>query len=546
MNDLVTAFSIIAVVLIVSALVSGLIERMPISLPLVFLAIGIVLGPRVFGLLTIDLHSPWLETVGTLCLAFVLFLDAIKLEFDRGRRELIVPMLAVGPGSIIVILIVTLAALLLFDFSLTQSLLLGAVLASTDPVVLRDVLNDERIPRSVRRALGIEAGTNDIVILPLLLVVIAIVNHSAGGALDWARFLVELLFLGPAIGFIIGGFGARLMSLVDAHTPVRQEYQALFGVGIVLAAYAAGSGVGGDGFLAAFAAGAAIPILNAELCTCFMDYGETTAEMAMLLAFVLFGALLSTLTGTIAIGAALALAFIVIVVARPVAMTIVLKRAQISLPARAFIAWFGPRGLSSLLFALLIVEDGVAHSEALFAIVGVVVIISVVVHGATAVPASAWYQQIIAKHTLAEERRTSAAELFRRAEDDVPRIEPEELAARLESPNPPVVLDVRSRSTYSTAVDAVPGSIRVQPDQVIEWSAAQKEKRPVVTYCTCPHDATAVRVAQQLIDRGFDAAALHGGFNAWRDKFPVMPVGNQRIWHGEAEMATEEPVARAS
>lgn len=202
------------------------------------------------------------------------------------------------------------------------------------------------------------------------------------------------------------------MARVDARLGIRSEYQALYGVGLVLGSYAAATALGGDGFLAAFAAGPGVVLLNQTLCDCFLEYGEVTAEMAMLLALVLFGAVLLDILGTANIGAALLLAGMVIFVIRPSVLDLVLARSNMSWEAHAFISWFGPRGLNSLLLALLVVHAGVAGSELLLATVGVVVLASVAIHGGMATPVSGWYGRKAARETLVEERESTAAGLF--------------------------------------------------------------------------------------------------------------------------------------
>lgn len=484
MPDLVTGFTLVAAVLVISALASPLVERAPVSFPLIFLAIGVLLGGQGLGVLRIELHDPTLEIVATLSLALVLFLDAVKLRLDEARRGWRIPALVLGPGTALTIAIVAAAAVLVVGMPPLMALLAGAVLASTDPVVLRDVVRDRRIPGAVRRVLSIEAGTNDVVVLPIVLVLIAVVSSKAGGLDEWALFLFRLLVVGPAIGFAVGGLGSWLIARVDRQVGVRREYQALFGIGVVLAAFAAGQSIGGDGFLAAFAAGAAVVVLNNELCDCFLEYGETTAEMAMLVAFVLFGAVLSSLLAPLPTLPALLFAGLAILVARPLAMLVVLRRAHVSPAARGFIAWFGPRGLSSLLLALLVVVAHVPDAEELFAWVGVVVVVSVVLHGVTATPLAAWYGRMAAAATLPEERESTAAGLFDEDPDAVPRVAVPELVSRLAGPEPPIVLDVRSGEQYDRDGAQIPGSIRVPPDQVAAWAATAARGRAVVTYCT--------------------------------------------------------------
>lgn len=486
MSELVLGLGIVAIVLTLAALFSGIVERAPLSFPIIFLGLGFLFGGGGLKIIEIDTHSPELEVVAIVSLALVLFLDAVNVQLDELKRDWYVPMLSLGPGTLLTIAGVALAAHVLLDTSLVVSLLLGAILSSTDPVVLRDVVRDVRIPRSVRRALSVEAGMNDLVVLPIVLVLIAILTSQAGTAADWLLFLIRILIISPLVGLAVGGVGANLMGRVDARFGIRREYQALYGIGLVLAAFAAGQVVDGDGFLAAFFAGLAVTLFNVSLCDCFLEYGEVTAEMMMLLAFVLFGAVLSTLLGTISLLPALGLAAIALIVVRPAAMWLVLQRANMSNTARGFIGWFGPRGLTSLLLALLVIQAGVPEGEWILAVTGAVVVVSVIVHGTSATPVSAWYGRQVAgaQRTLAEERESTFVGLFEPDAADTDRITPERLAELLRGDDPPLVLDVRSRAHYERDDGQIPGSMRVPPDQIEEWASGYDRDRFVVAYCT--------------------------------------------------------------
>lgn len=484
MPDLETAFALLAVVLTVSALASGVVLRAPLSFPMIFLGIGVLLGGRGLGVIEIGPEDPALEAVAIVSLALVLFIDAVQLRLDELRTGWRIPILTTGPGTLLTIGLVALAAMLLLDEPLVRALLIGAALASLDPVVLRDVVRDARIPGSVRRALSIEGGANDIVVLPTILILIAISQGSISGAGGWLDFLARLFLLGPLAGLLVGGAGSWLIGWVDRRYPAPREYQALFGIGLVFAAYVLGEAVGGSGFLAAFVAGFAVVLFNNELCDCFIDYGEVTSEMAMLLAFILLGAALSDVIDQAPLPATVIFAVLVLAVARPLAITAVLRRATVSRNARLFIAFFGPRGLSSLLLVLIMLHDGVPRSDELFAAVGIVVAISVVVHGASAAPLGAWYGRRVAAASLDEERESTAGGLLRGPASEVPRISVAELARRLEHPDPPLLLDVRTRSQYAADAFQIPGSVRVPPDQVTEWAATQDRARAIVAYCT--------------------------------------------------------------
>lgn len=484
MPDLLTTFGLGAVVLIVSGLASGVIVRSPISYPMFFLGLGVLLGPKVLGLISVGSGDEVLEAIATLTLALVLFIDGLRITFDGSGRAWLAPVLALGPGALATIALVTIFALLIFDLSIVQSLMVGAILASTDPVVLRGVVDDERIPRSIRRVLTVEAGTNDMVTLPTVLVLIELARasgHSVGG---WAVFLAELLLLAPLVGIAVGWVGAGVMARVDGLMGISRTYQALYGLGLVLASYAIGDLVGGSGFVAAFAAGITISVSNFDLCDCFIEYGEVTSEFATLLTFIFFGTLLSTLLGSIAFLPVLLFAALALLVARPVAMSIVLRRAVLSKQARLFIGWFGPRGLSSLLLALLVVHGDAPGAVRILTIVGGVVVVSVVVHGMSAPPLTSWYAHAIERKTAEEEREGTAAGLFRGLPEEVPSVEPEELAGLLDSDHPPIVLDVRTRSAMASDPSRIPGSVRVPPDLVVDWAARISRDRMVITYCT--------------------------------------------------------------
>ena len=485
MPDLHTLLALAAFVLVFAGLSEGFVTRAPLSFPMIFLGLGFFLGHR--GVISTAPESQTLETVAVVTLSLVLFLDAVRMKFDRAASEWLVPALVLGPGTLVCLLVVAVASHFLLGLGVTSSILVGAILSSTDPVVVRDVVRDKRIPGAVRQTLTTEAATNDLVVLPVVLIALATAHAQASTFGGWAILLGKLLVLGPAIGFAIGACGAWLMSRMDRRYGIRREYQSLFGMGLVLASYTAAEAVGGDGFLASFAAGAAIAALDLELCDCFLEYGDATSEMIMLFAFVLFGAVLSKLVGTVPIAATLGLAAITLFVARPAAVALVLRKAAVSGSARAFLAWFGPRGLASLLLALLVVEAKYPGSEMILAVVGVVVTVSIVLHGVSATPLTKLYAERVAKQTLAEERVSTASALLRsdaEAKAVVPLVEAPALAERLSGPEPPVVLDVRSQSSFEKDPVGIPGSVRVPPDQIESWGAKRERDRWIVTYCT--------------------------------------------------------------
>ena len=153
MPDFLLGLGIVAIVLCITPLASGLVERSPLSFPLIFLGLGFLLGERGLGVFQMGPHAQLLEIVATLTLALVLCLDAVKLQIDELGKRWLVPVLILGPGTGIIIALGATTLALVVGFSWIMAFIGGAILASTDPVVLRDIVRDQRIPRSVRQVL---------------------------------------------------------------------------------------------------------------------------------------------------------------------------------------------------------------------------------------------------------------------------------------------------------------------------------------------------------------------------------------------------------
>jgi sodium/hydrogen antiporter len=373
--------ALLGIVIMVAALLSGLIERSGMPQVVVFLAIGAALGPAGLGVLDLGLDSPALRVVATLSLTLVLFTDALTLDLSEVQRHTALALRVVGPGTLLSAALVAAAGWWVLGLSWPAATILGAALASTDPVLLRSLLGRRDIPQTVRQALRLESGLNDVVLLPVLIIAMAFLGQdTTPTGSDWARLGLDLFVLGPGAGVAVGLLSVATLDLIRRRLGVRRDYESLYSLGVAFTAYAAAEAVHGSGFLAAFTAGITIAALDVELCDCFIDYGGATAEMALLFTFVLFGASLIWSGFTVVSWSTLAFAVIVILV-RPPVFLLSLAGSRVERGECFLIAWFGPRGLSSLLLVLLPVFAGLPGSEHLFAICCLVVLLSVVVNG---------------------------------------------------------------------------------------------------------------------------------------------------------------------
>src|SRR5919108_439386 len=275
--------------------------------------------------------------------------------------------------------------------------------------------------------------------------------------------LQTIATLGPALGALAGYVAITLLEQVRKRVGVRRDYESLYALGVAFTAYAAAESVGGSGFLAAFAAGVVIAKLDVELCDCFLDYGQATAEMFLLFTFVAFGA------GLIWNGLAVAdwrtvLFAVLALVMRTAVLLPALARERIDPRNARIIAWSGPRGLSSLLLVLLPVFAGVAGSEQLFAITSLVVILSVAIHGT----GIAVFLRKSEGPAAAPPARPEPAAAAVAHEARIPeRITLDELRQLQESGRPVILADVRTERSYSADNLRAVGSVRLPPEDAV-------------------------------------------------------------------------------
>ncbi len=479
--------ALIGLVILVSSLLSGAIDRSGVPQVAIFLALGAVLGPVGLGLIDLTLESPALRAMAILALVLVLFSDAISMDMTEVRRQKKLAFLLLGPGTLIPAALIALASWWLLDLAPAAAAVLGAALASTDPVLLRGLLRRQDLPSAARLALRMESGMNDVVLLPI--VVFSMLFLRAGApptGPDAGRLTLELFLLGPGAGAAVGWMAITLLEQVRKRTGVRRDYESLYALGVAFTAYAAAEAVGGSGFLAAFAAGLVIAALDVELCDCFLDYGQATAEMFLLLTFVAFGTSLIWSGLTVIDGPTMLFALVALAI-RTVVLLPILTRYGLDRHSRRLIAWFGPRGLSTLLLVLLPIFAGLPGSERLFTISALVVLLSVVLHGGgIAVFLRRNRSAAGAERPPAPAPQPAPQNPSPLPDADVPeRITLQELRQLWQENAPVVLLDVRTERSFRTDPVLARGAIRIPPDDAVHRATELQLRKSatLVAYC---------------------------------------------------------------
>ncbi len=490
---LVTSLALIGIVIVVSALLSGLIDRSGLPQVAVFLAIGAALGPAGLGLFNITLDSPIVRAVATLSLTLVLFTDAVSLNIREVKQHSALAFRMLGPGTILCAALTAFGAWWLLQIPPAFAAILGAALASTDPVLLRGLLHRRDIPPEARHALGLESGLNDVVLLPVVVIAIALTGHYGLTASSLSKLGLGLFILGPGAGVAIGLVGVAALDLIRKRTGVRRDYESLYSLGIAFTAYAAAEAVHGSGFLAAFAAGLTIAALDVELCDCFIEYGGVTAEMLLLFTFVIFGSSLIWTGFTQIDWPTILFAAFAMLIRVPVYFLSLLG-SKVDRRGRMIIIWFGPRGLSSLLLILLPVFAGLPGSDRLFAVCSLVVLLSVVIHGASPMLLARFCKPKQEEEIPADEVRISEPVVTSATQSraSLPVVEVgaqiitlEEVDRLQQSGEQVILLDVRTERSLETSESMVRNAVRMPPDHIVEQARELKLPKEawLVAYC---------------------------------------------------------------
>ena len=385
---------VIAAAVLLFGFVSRRVQATVLTPPMIFVLCGLVAASEVVGLVSVDLENDVIRLLAELTLALVLFTDAARIEFAPLRRDFHLPLRLLGVGFPLTIVAGTLAAMWLFPhFGVWEAALVGILLAPTDAALGQVVVSSPLVPVRIRQALNVESGLNDGLAVPALLIALPLAGAAAtADAPGTLGLIARQLLLAPAIGIAVAALGGSVVRWAVRAGWMDHVFQQLALVALALLAFALAQIVEASGFIAAFCGGLAMGNLHRALCGRLYDFAEAEGQLLALVTFMTIGGMLvqpvvARLDGAVLIYAALSLTVVRIV---PVAIS--LLGSGLTLPTTAFVGWFGPRGLASIVFAVIVAEgQAVPHAEEIFAVAIGTVIVSVFAHGVTALPGAHWY-----------------------------------------------------------------------------------------------------------------------------------------------------------
>jgi NhaP-type Na+/H+ or K+/H+ antiporter len=373
------------------ALLSGLAKRSFLSLAALFVVAGFVLGHGGFDVLDFGARSQFVHDLAIVALVVILFRDGLEVESEMLQREWHLPFRKLALGMPITGAIVACAAHWIVGLDWLESALLGALLSPTDPVLSSSVVTNPRVPRLVRHSLNLESGLNDGLALPAVLAFAAALGTDEDFV--WWKFVLQDVTLGFAFGLLLGWAASKLMprgrKLTDS---IPAHAQSLYALGVAFAIYGITVGLPpeGNGFIAVFVGAITLGILRPDLRVSFENRADDIVEIVKLGIFVVFGALL-TFDGLFGDGwAAVGVVAVTLLLARPVAIWIALAGTGVDTATKGFMAWFGPKGVATMTFALFVLGENIPGGERIFNLAALCVFASVLLHGLTDTPGSEW------------------------------------------------------------------------------------------------------------------------------------------------------------
>ena len=382
--------AMLAVFLLIYSAVAGRIERSLISGPIVFTAAGFILGADGLGILRIHIDGEGLRLLAELTLAMVLFTDAANADFSIVKRNLDLPkrLLLIGLPLTIVLGFVV-AAVVFPRLEILEMALLAVMLAPTDAALGKPVVTNPAVPPAMREALNLESGLNDGICVPIvvLLLGLAVGTQIEGGTVAHvARVVVEAIGIGLIVGLALTWLTTLMLRFAENRGWISAHWVEIPIVALAAACFAAAQAAGGSGFIACFVGGLLLSGLHARHKEELLRGAAHMGEALALLTWVVFGGIVVARMIDRITWPALLYAMLSLTVIRMLPVFLCLIGTRTSTADKLFIGWFGPRGLATIVFAVLVLDEKLPGNDTIMLAAGWTVLLSVIAHGVTANP----------------------------------------------------------------------------------------------------------------------------------------------------------------
>lgn len=377
----------------VYALLSSAISKTILTLPIIFMAVGYFASHAVERSASPETLDHGRRLLAEITLVLVLFSDASHVRFNRLRETFQLPLRMLVIGLPLTLAIGTSVAYFLSPESgLAMALLTAAVLTPTDAALGQTVVSSPDVPTHLSQTINVESGLNDGLVLPFVLLGAILASTSMGHTTDGLAFnAMQQIVLGPLAGIVIGWGMAKLM---DAAQTRGVMAEASGGVAFLMIAFASFIGaeiIGGNGFIAAFVGGMVFGNTYKHEIHSIGEFMEGVGQLLTMTAFFVFGALLLPDGLQHMTWNAVILAILFLTVVRMLPIWLSLAGTGLALRDKLFLGWFGPRGIASILFTLIMIDEFDFPGEAeLLACVSMTVFLSIILHGVSAAPLSKW------------------------------------------------------------------------------------------------------------------------------------------------------------
>jgi sodium/hydrogen antiporter len=380
------AMLIVGALLAMTAALSGVMRGTVLSASVLSVGLGILLAE--LDLVSVDVGDEGVVELVELALLLTLVSDGLVVERELLGRHWGPPARALVLAMPITLCLLALGAKLLFsDLSWAEAFLLGAVLAPTDPVVTSSVVTAKHVPAAIRHTLNLESGLNDGLALPFVLFFLVLAGSGGDAGTEAAKLAGESAF-GAVLGIALGIAGAYLHRVMPGG--VTPRYEGIYAIGFGLAAFGLADVTFGNGLIAAFVCAITLGAFEHEITERFIDFSENLSAIFQVLTFFVFGAIIVATGYSGPIWALVLFIPFALLVARPVAVMLSLAGTRLPRPQKSFISWFGPKGVASMLFALFVLDRGIADGSLVFDVAAFVILASIAAHGLTDTVGARW------------------------------------------------------------------------------------------------------------------------------------------------------------